>query len=95
MGGNADTLSTILRAHEVLLAAHGPYTAAGVAETLGLPVECVSKDFSSFDGGQVPFCDVLLTEAMARCNGDVRAPSLSVDCVSDEPFFDEKVQAHV
>ncbi len=33
-----------------LLAAHGPYTAAGAADVVGLPVPCVSKDFSSFDG---------------------------------------------
>lgn len=50
MGGNKDALASMLQAHRVLLAAHGPYTAAGIGETLGLPVDCVSKDFSSFDG---------------------------------------------
>lgn len=50
MGGNRDQLADVLRAQDVLLAAHGPYTAAGVSEVLGLEVECVSKDFSSFDG---------------------------------------------
>jgi hypothetical protein len=50
MGGNAEVLAATLRSQRVLLAAHGPYTAAGVAETLGVSVGCVSKDFSSFDG---------------------------------------------
>lgn len=50
MGGDIETLAATLRSHQVLLAAHGPYTAAGVAETLGVSVGCVSKDFSSFDG---------------------------------------------
>ncbi len=50
MGGDRGQLADMLRAQDVLLAAHGPYTAAGVANTLGLEVECVSKDFSSFDG---------------------------------------------
>ena len=51
MGGDVDVLAATLRSQRVLLAAHGPYTAAGVAETLGVPVGCVSKDFTSFDGG--------------------------------------------
>lgn len=34
----------------VPLAAHGPYTAAGVEATLGSPVDVVSRDFSSFRG---------------------------------------------
>lgn len=50
MGGDAAQLAEMVQAHGVLLAAHGPYTAAGVADTLGLPVDCVSKDFSSFGG---------------------------------------------
>ena len=50
MGGDPETLAATLRSQRVLLAAHGPYTAAGVAETLGVPVGCVSKDFSSFNG---------------------------------------------
>jgi hypothetical protein len=50
MGGDAAALAATLRAQHVLLAAHGPYTAAGVAETLGYPVDCVSKDFGSFEG---------------------------------------------
>ncbi|MEW5318330.1 MAG: hypothetical protein WDW38_009558 [Sanguina aurantia] len=33
-----------------VLAAHGPYTAAGAASLLGLPVTCVSTAFSTFDG---------------------------------------------
>jgi hypothetical protein len=50
MGGDAERLAATLRSQRVLLAAHGPYTAAGVAEILRVPVGCVSKDFSSFDG---------------------------------------------
>jgi hypothetical protein len=33
-----------------VLAAHGPYTAAGAADVLGLQVPVVSRDFSSFEG---------------------------------------------
>ena len=58
MGGDAAQLADTIAAHRVLLAAHGPYTAAGVAETLGHPVHCVSRDFSSFDGE--PLCRVVL-----------------------------------
>lgn len=39
-----------VRNHGTTLAAHGPYTAAGVASVLGLPVTCVSTAFSTFDG---------------------------------------------
>lgn len=50
MGGDSRQLADMLTSHDVLLAAHGPYTAAGAAEVLGLEVKCVSKDFSSFNG---------------------------------------------
>lgn len=36
--------------HGVLLAAHGPHTAQGSSGVLGLPVTCVSRDYSTFDG---------------------------------------------
>ncbi len=48
--GGAVVLRDLVTRHSVLLAAHGPYTAAGAAEVVGLPVPYVSKDFSSFDG---------------------------------------------
>jgi hypothetical protein len=48
--GGLEALTKAITAHSVLLAAHGPYTAAGVSETLGLPVTCVSTSFSTFDG---------------------------------------------
>jgi hypothetical protein len=42
MGGR-EALADAVRRHGVLLAAHGPYTAAGASEVLGLPVPVVSK----------------------------------------------------
>lgn len=50
MGGNPSFVHQAVRAHNVVLAAHGPYTAVGVANVLGIPVTCVSKDSSTFDG---------------------------------------------
>ncbi|GFR48780.1 hypothetical protein Agub_g10728 [Astrephomene gubernaculifera] len=50
VGGTA-ALAEIVRQHGVVLAAHGPYTAAGVREsTGGLEVGVVSRNFASFDG---------------------------------------------
>eukprot|EP00879_Flechtneria_rotunda_P033499 GHRR01037111.1.p1 GENE.GHRR01037111.1~~GHRR01037111.1.p1 ORF type:complete len:233 (+),score=82.37 GHRR01037111.1:216-914(+) len=49
MGGK-EALTSAVRAHGIVLAAHGPYTAAGAADVLGLPVPVVSKNFSTFDG---------------------------------------------
>ncbi|KAF8063700.1 hemD [Scenedesmus sp. PABB004] len=49
MGGR-DALAAAVRERGVVLAAHGPYTAAGAAEVLGLPVPVVSKSFATFDG---------------------------------------------
>ncbi|KXZ55554.1 hypothetical protein GPECTOR_2g1103 [Gonium pectorale] len=48
--GGAEALATAVRAHGVLLAAHGPYTAEGARTVTGLPVPCVSRSFSTFDG---------------------------------------------
>jgi hypothetical protein len=42
MGGRDELAAAITRAG-VVLAAHGPYTAAGASEVLGLPVPVVSK----------------------------------------------------
>ena len=39
MGGDRHQLADTLLSQGTLLAAHGPYTAAGVSETLGIPVE--------------------------------------------------------
>jgi hypothetical protein len=48
--GGRDVLTSALDQHKVLLAAHGPYTAAGVEDLLGRAVPCVSRDFRSFQG---------------------------------------------
>jgi len=42
MGGKDALVDAVLR-NKVALAAHGPYTAAGAAEVIGLPVPVVSK----------------------------------------------------
>lgn len=39
-----------IKANGIVLAAHGPQTAAGAAAVLGMDVPCVSKDYSSFAG---------------------------------------------
>ncbi|KAG2434103.1 hypothetical protein HXX76_007830 [Chlamydomonas incerta] len=49
MGGD-QAFRRAVAAHGVALAAHGPYTAAGAAAVLGLPVPVVSRSFSTFDG---------------------------------------------
>ena len=48
--GGVDAVASAVSRHNVLLAAHGPYTAAGVSSILNLPVTCVSSNFSSFAG---------------------------------------------
>jgi hypothetical protein len=48
--GGLETLQALLAESQVLLAAHGPYTAAGVTKTIGLPVPCVGQSFGSFHG---------------------------------------------
>jgi uroporphyrinogen-III synthase len=51
LGGDHAVTDAVSR-HGVVLAAHGPYTAAGVAAVLGVGVDAfvVSRDFSSFHG---------------------------------------------
>lgn len=49
MGGR-DVLVGAVQQHRTVLAAHGPYTAAGASDVLGLPVPVVPKNFSTFDG---------------------------------------------
>jgi len=39
-----------VRDHSIILAAHGPYTAAGAGAVLGCNVQCINQDFSSFAG---------------------------------------------
>jgi len=48
--GGVEALRDAVNRHGVLLAAHGPYTAAGAGAVLGLEVPCVSKRFGSFVG---------------------------------------------
>eukprot|EP00798_Chlamydomonas_sp_ICE-L_P006553 gene6553-3205_t len=49
--GGLEALTSHITRNNVLLAAHGPYTARGVCSVLGgLPVKCVSRNFSSFHG---------------------------------------------
>lgn len=48
--GGADAVQAAVAQHGTLLAAHGPYTAAGVGEVLGTPVTVVSRAFGSFHG---------------------------------------------
>lgn len=50
MLGGDEAVRDALRRNGTLLAAHGPYTAAGAGQVLGLPVPCVSRNFSTFDG---------------------------------------------
>uniref|UniRef100_A0A7S0WU85 Tetrapyrrole biosynthesis uroporphyrinogen III synthase domain-containing protein n=1 Tax=Chlamydomonas leiostraca TaxID=1034604 RepID=A0A7S0WU85_9CHLO len=48
-GGPAALAAAVSR-HGITLAAHGPYTAAGAASVLGVPVPVVSANFGSFNG---------------------------------------------
>ena len=48
--GGPEAVSSAIRQHNVLLAAHGPYTADGAGRLLGMPVTCISQDFRTFDG---------------------------------------------
>ena len=48
--GGADVVQTAVQQHNIVLAAHGPYTAAGAGAVLGCNVPCVSQNFSSFAG---------------------------------------------
>lgn len=48
--GGAEVIAKAVQEHGIVLAAHGPYSAAGASEVLGCPVDCVNRDFASFDG---------------------------------------------
>jgi hypothetical protein len=48
--GGVEAVRGCVLHHSIVLAAHGVYTAAGASEVLGLPVDCISKDSSSFAG---------------------------------------------
>ena len=49
--GNSDKgLGDLDDDDDIVLAAHGPYTAAGASAVLGVPVPVVPEDFSSFAG---------------------------------------------
>jgi uroporphyrinogen-III synthase len=50
MLGGAEVVREVVEQRGVILAAHGPYTAAGAGEVLGCAVPCVSRSFASFDG---------------------------------------------
>eukprot|EP00177_Eucheuma_denticulatum_P001874 GFKZ01003343.1.p2 GENE.GFKZ01003343.1~~GFKZ01003343.1.p2 ORF type:complete len:321 (+),score=54.50 GFKZ01003343.1:251-1213(+) len=48
-GGNMDEFKSKVESNDIIVGAHGPFTAAGVRQALGIdPV--VSEDYSSFDG---------------------------------------------
>jgi hypothetical protein len=70
--GGAEALASAVRRHGVVLAAHGPYTAAGAAEVLGLPVPVVSKRYAHRGA-----CSVLCTfapYAVVFCAREPHAP---------------------
>ncbi|GMH40178.1 hypothetical protein BSKO_08082 [Bryopsis sp. KO-2023] len=48
--GSVDIIGQAVENHGVILAAHGPYTAKGAGEVLGMDISCVSKSFSTFEG---------------------------------------------
>lgn len=48
--GDYGKLRQAIADNNVLLAAHGPYTAAGAGQLLGLPITCVSQNYATFDG---------------------------------------------
>ena len=48
--GGAQVIAEAVHQHGIILAAYGPYSAAGASETLNCPVNCVSKSFVTFDG---------------------------------------------
>ncbi|KAF6261973.1 Uroporphyrinogen-III synthase HemD-domain-containing protein [Scenedesmus sp. NREL 46B-D3] len=58
MGGRQAVASAVQQ-HRTVLAAHGPYTAAGAGDVLGLAVPVVSRNFSSFDGLVAALADAL------------------------------------
>lgn len=48
--GGAEAIRDAVHDHSIILAAHGPYTAAGAGAVLGCHVQCINQDFSSFAG---------------------------------------------
>lgn len=48
--GGAEVIRKAVHEHGTVLAAHGPYSAAGASEILRCPVDCVNQNFASFDG---------------------------------------------
>jgi hypothetical protein len=58
MGGKGAVVSAVQQ-HCTVLAAHGPYTAAGAGDVLGLPVPIVSRNFSTFNGLVAALANVL------------------------------------
>ena len=48
--GSLDIVLQAVRKHNVVLAAHGPYTAEGAGRVLGCKMDCVSQSFASFAG---------------------------------------------
>jgi hypothetical protein len=73
MGGREALVRSVQR-HGVVLAAHGPYTAAGAAEVVGLPVPVVSKRWG---GGRIWVCCV-----RGEAQGGVFVGGCSCSCVS-------------
>ncbi|WIA22644.1 hypothetical protein OEZ86_009619 [Tetradesmus obliquus] len=58
MDGKEAVVSAVQQ-HCTVLAAHGPYTAAGAGDVLGLPVPIVSRNFSTFNGLVAALADAL------------------------------------
>jgi hypothetical protein len=52
MDGHLSTRANLAEARraDIVMAAHGPYTAAGVTEVTGIHVDVVGKAFGSFHG---------------------------------------------
>ena len=48
--GGAEAIRDAVHDHSIILAAHGPYTAAGAGVVLGCRIQCINQDFSSFAG---------------------------------------------
>lgn len=46
----AEAIRDAVHDHSIILAAHGPYTAAGAGAVLGCRIQCINQDFSSFAG---------------------------------------------
>lgn len=68
MGGR-DALAAAAAHHNVILAAHGPYTAAGASEVIGAPVPVVARDFSTFGGVVAALAEAFAARAPAGGGG--------------------------